>query len=326
MITAVTGCDNVEWGGAEVRMEPPPIRDVEPTPDEQREEAEPGPEERLPRGPVLYLAERFDGRARVVPVGEIAADSLRDFEGDLGSADYRSAFARRYLTPGSEFVLFAEGTRVGTLRADDVTTEEGFCPPRPAAEGMLEVVPDASRATRFLALSAEEAGDAPYGDFDAPEDTRGQRLMALELFRRRILELGAAWPTSLVEAREDMQSFSLGDDEPPAIAATFVVGDRLAVGPADPDSYALFLLATVQAGEYRPAWVWYRPAASEGKGAPRYFERMDWDGDGETEILLEVLGETGRWTAALDRRDGAWVRVHEGRCGARTRPATSQGG
>ena len=59
----------------------------------------------------------------------------------------------------------------------------------------------------------------------------------------------------------------------------------------------------------------YRPV-SQGKAATRYFQQADWDGDGQSEILLEVFGEDARWMAALDRRSGRWVRVYEASCDA----------
>jgi hypothetical protein len=43
---------------------------------------------------------------------------------------------------------------------------------------------------------------------------------------------------------------------------------------------------------------------------------MDWDGDGEEEILLEVFGADARWWAALDRENGAWSIAFQDPCGA----------
>ena len=72
-----------------------------------------------------------------------------------------------------------------------------------------------------------------------------------------------------------------------------------------------------QAGEeYREAYTWYREVDTEGKGAPRYFDHLDWDGDGTDEILLDVLGSNRRWFAALSYRDGAWARTFQDSCGS----------
>ncbi|HZD06402.1 MAG TPA: hypothetical protein VE173_15935, partial [Longimicrobiales bacterium] len=61
----------------------------------------------------------------------------------------------------------------------------------------------------------------------------------------------------------------------------------------------------------------------DGKGVPLFWEQMDWNGDGEPEILLQVLGAESRWTAAVVRRGGRWERIFQDPCG--TSPA-GQGG
>ena len=67
--------------------------------------------------------------------------------------------------------------------------------------------------------------------------------------------------------------------------------------------------------DFNLAYSWYRPVASSGKGAPRFFSRLDWDGDGDEEILLEILGEDRRWFAALNRISDGWVLTYEAPCG-----------
>jgi hypothetical protein len=42
---------------------------------------------------------------------------------------------------------------------------------------------------------------------------------------------------------------------------------------------------------------------------------MDWDGDGDSEVLLEVLGDESRWFAGLAQRNDSWVRTFEDPCG-----------
>jgi hypothetical protein len=72
--------------------------------------------------------------------------------------------------------------------------------------------------------------------------------------------------------------------------------------------------------QYQAGYVWYREAGREGKGAPRYFQHLDWDGDGETEVLLEVLGESNRWNAAVQKRGAEWTRTFEDPCGSEAPP------
>ena len=62
--------------------------------------------------------------------------------------------------------------------------------------------------------------------------------------------------------------------------------------------------------------MWYRAVDTDGKGAPRYFDHLDWNGDGTEEILLDVLGSNRRWFAGLGRTDGSWIRTFQDACGS----------
>ena len=106
------------------------------------------------------------------------------------------------------------------------------------------------------------------------------------------------------------------DEEEPAIAATFLFQDRLTVSPTVGEgAYALFLLGTVGPQGYRRAFTWYHRAEDGGKGVPRYFNHLDWDGDGRSEVLLDVLGAERRWFAGLARSGAQWTRSFQDACG-----------
>ena len=66
--------------------------------------------------------------------------------------------------------------------------------------------------------------------------------------------------------------------------------------------------------DYSLDYVWYRPVSEAGKAAARFYEQFDWDGDGQAEVLLEVLGSDTRWIAALDRGEDGWTTVFESDC------------
>jgi hypothetical protein len=269
---------------------------------------------------VLYLASRDSARATLVPVAVIVGDSLRALPDEDEMPGFAAAFASERMAPGTRFTLFSEGVRVGTLMAGESFTDDSFCQPRPAVRGPVELVPEAAQTTRFLALAREDAGSVPYGIFQAAEDTRAQRIASIDMTGRIIPQVGARWPTSLPVARRDMRAFRLGEAGPDAFAATFLFRDEMAIAEADPAAWALFLMGIEQGGEYRPAYVWYRPAAQEGRGIPRFVDHYDWDGDGESEILLEVLGERSRWTAAVARIGAEWRRIWEDPCGVDAPP------
>ena len=74
--------------------------------------------------------------------------------------------------------------------------------------------------------------------------------------------------------------------------------------------------ADVDGTNYVEEYVSYRSVEDEGKGIPRYFDHLDWDGDGADEILLDVFGANRRWFSALDRTDDQWTRSFDAECGS----------
>ncbi len=251
----------------------------------------------------------------LVPVGEIVGDSLRPLPDEQTAPGYRDAFAREMMAPGSRFTLFAAGSRVGTFTAGAVDTDDSFCVPRPRARGVGELVPAAAEATRFLALPEYFTTKIGYQRYQPLAHTLAQRVAGIDLAAAVIPQVGAIWPPSMVGARADIIAFGLDDDQA-AVSTTFVFRDRARVQPAMPDSYSLYLLAAPRQEGYGTALAWYREAAIDGKGIPIHFEHLDWDGDGRTEVLLEVLGERARWNAVVQIEGDEWRRTFEDPCGA----------
>lgn len=322
MITVASGCDNVDWGGVDARLVYPPSRSPDTVVVEDAPPADPAPE--LPEGPVLYLATRDGDRVTVAPAAEIRGDSLVPVATE-DDEEYRSAFAEAHLQPGTEFILFAGGVRVGRVRADEGGTDGSFCHPRPTASGMAEVVPGAAAVDRFLALPAEVGSERPWETFEPGEDTYAQREASVEfeidLLRRR----GARFPSGpVVNHRVQIEPVRLGPQGTDAFTATFINLDAPQVGPADSAAYASFVVG-MEAPEdtYRPVYQWHRSVGVEGKGVPLLWDVLDWDGDGENELVLEVLGADARWTAALARETAEWRRVFQDPCGS---PSTGADG
>ena len=317
IVTAPSACDNVSWGGTDVHLERPPPRDsLFPAPSPTDPEPIPEAVPELPQGAVLFAGARSGDRGHVVPIGEVVGDAINPFASDEAISGYLAHFSSTLMAAGREFVLFAEGARVGRLLAQVLDVDSSYCVPRPRATGPVELVPTAAGASRFLALASDRAAERPYGAYGGLRHTYEQRVASLNLAGEVIPQVQAAWPPSVLEARREIRAFQLLDAEEPSIAATFVHRDQLAVGPAPSGSYALFLMATASPAGYRPAHVWYRPSDEQGKGLPRYVDQLDWDGDGSVEVVLEVLGEDARWFAGLARRDTTWVRSFEDPCGA----------
>ncbi|HSH76461.1 MAG TPA: hypothetical protein VLA09_12305 [Longimicrobiales bacterium] len=310
ILTGGTACDNVGWGGLDWRLMPPPTASADSVP------AEAVADEEVTYagayGPLLLAGERDGIRATLVVVGEIRGEQLLP----LRDTPEESDRVRRLTGEGSRWVLFSDGVRVGRLRADGAGSDAGYCPARPTVTGVVEVVPTASSADRLLALPESSGDGRAYEAFRPLAHVYDQRVATLSWAGEEIPRNQASWPADgLVAAREDIRAFRPAGSPGPAVAATFMYRDRLAVSPAPAGAYALFVLGALSGDEYLQGFSWYRPTDTEGKGAPRFFDHLDWDGDGSGEILLDVFGTERRWFAALSQRDGRWVRTFSDACG-----------
>lgn len=311
ILTVATGCDNVAWGGVDMELMPPPTA-VRSTP----EDIDPEGEESTPRerGPILLAGVRDGSRVTLAVVGEILGDALSVLP-DPDEPEDAERLAE-LLAVGSEWILFAEGVRVGRLTADQTVATEQYCTPR-GVSGVVELVPEASAAERFLALPAAVGSQRAYGGYAAHARDYDQGVWTLNIAQEIIPRVGAPWPPEgVLAARSDIQALHLGDTEGQSVAATFLYRDQPAVGPPGQGAYALFVLGMPGAGGYREGYSWYRAVDTDGKGVPRYFSHLDWNGDGSSEILLDVFGANRRWHAGLSQRQGEWVRTFQDACGS----------
>jgi hypothetical protein len=313
ILTAPSACDNVRWGGVDVRLEAPPTRaEASPGATAERKDTAslPGHE----AGPLLLAGTRSGDSATLAVVGDVEGDSLGAFPGDSARAGSREDVTARLLSAGTELVLFSGGVRVGHMSVTSTGVDSSFCVPRPTVSGVVEVVPEAAAAQRFMALPAAAASTRRYEPYHAYHHNYDQRVASLSMAAAAIQKLRAAWPSSLLEARADIQAFQLADTD--AFAATFLFRDRLAVAAPPEGAYSLFVMGTERDGSYQQGYMAYRPVADQGKGDPRYFDHLDWNGDGTQKVLLDVFGANRRWFAALAPRGGSWVQTFQDPCGA----------
>ena len=315
IVSLLTGCDNVRWGGADLRLEPPPPATVG-APAAAPDEPPPDPLDALGDDRVLFRATRDGGEATVVPVAAISGDSLRALPDEATSPGFHGAFARARLAPGTRLLLFRDGVRAGTLTLADTLTDASICgAPRPAARGPVELRPGLAGAERFVALVEGDGTTSAYRPLPEVTEDAGHRNASVSLAAEVIPRVGARWPTSLPGARRALDVTRLDPDGAEAFAATFLFRDRLAVAEAEPASWALFVLGVEAADGWEPAYLWFREVGRHGRGVPHLVTHHDWDGDGESELLLELLGEAVRWMAAVGRDgDGTWARTWEDAC------------
>ena len=326
ILTVASGCDNVTWGGVDVRLKPPRTKAemAAGTPDPVAPSVEEGdalPE--LPDGPILLAGTRSGSQATLTVVGEIQGDAFGAFTSEEDVPGFRDRFVAELLAPGSEWVLFAQGVRVGRLTATATGLAEDFCEPRPTISGTVELVPSAAGVEFVMALPADAASGRAYDPYQAHNHDYDQRVGSLSLASAAIPRVGAAYPPGgVLSARADIRAFQMVDAPAEAIAATFMYRDQLEISTPDAGAYSLFVMGNPSAEGYEPAYVSYRPVDNEGKGAPRYFDHLDWDGDGNEEVLLDVFGSDRRWFSALAQRSGTWVRTSGRSC---SRPGAAGG-
>lgn len=318
ILALVSGCDNVEWGGASIALRPPPPAvvgtDTAVAVDDSAQASEVPPPP-LPDGPVLFAGTRTGETLRLVPLFEFRGDSIIELTREDDAPGYIEHFNRTLLSPGAEFTVFADGVRVGTMVAESSGVTEDWCAPRPVVTGTPELVPSASGATRFLALSRGDAPAGPHATGAFPAVETEHRQASLRLAQTAIMRESALWPDDLAQARADLAVTRLAPDADPTVVATFMFRDRLAVeDPGTPVAYGLLVVGSQTEDRYLLDHTWYRRIGDDGKAAPRFVQQFDWDADGHPEVLLEVMGTEARWPAVLEWVDGEWSVAYEAGC------------
>lgn len=310
ILTAPAACDNVEWGGASVSVVPPPP----PGPGEAAV-PEPGTVAGLglPTGRVLFHVVRGGNgtEAQLIPVAEIAGDSLRTLRRPSGVSPqaYEERFRGAVMEPGAQFVLFRRGAEVGTLTvgAAGAVTACGV----PTATGTASTVAAAAAETEFLAFRRGLAPEV-IGEYAPPQvDGTIQRYASL-VAERLVLANGLQRPRSWPGAQRDLQALNAIRGGHPEMAATYLVGDNLGIGPAQPEGYSVFYVADYeQRAGYTPVYQEVRDYDKTGKGAPKVVDHLDWNGAGGSEILVQVFGQRESWYEAVSRDRGTWRKVWE---------------
>lgn len=313
ILTALVACDNVQWGGSDVQIVPPPpapgMMGIEP---DARVFGELG----LPSGTVLFHVVRDTAATRLIPVAEVSGDTLRTLRRPAGVSPeaYEMRFRQAVLPVGAQFDVFRRGARVGTMvvQGHDAVTRCGV----PTATGNVTTVAAAADVRELLAFRRGLAPE-PRGEYTAPQVTGSIRTYASIIAERLILQAGLPRPRSWAGAQRDLQAIEIMPGGNPEMAATYLVGDALRVGPADPNGYSVFYLADFETRRgYQPIYHEVRNYSQSGKAAPRLIDHLDWSGNDAQDILIQVFGEDQSWYQAVTRNErGQWAKAWEaGRC------------
>jgi hypothetical protein len=311
ILIALTGCDNVRWGGADIAVVSPPPRapaDAQVTGDDG--------------DPVLYHVQRSEQGAIMRPIAEIGSDSLVPVRPAADPTSFGNRFIAEHMRQGAEFVLFSNGVRVGTLVVESATLPSAAtCPAVPQAGGVLELAQEAGEITELLALSRLEAPQVQRRLGEPTQPTRNMQviapILAERVMRARRAPLAANWQ----RAMQQLKPFPYGTSGQMAFAATFLVGDELGPG-GDDQGHSTFMIGAPVQASFDTAYVHFTRYEDSGKRAPRVVDFLDWNRSGHVELLLEVFSVNERWFEALGRDgNGRWRTIFNGRCpGATAEP------
>ncbi len=274
----------------------------------------------LPEGPVLAVVEVDPAGSRLIAVAEVAGDSVLPLLQEAEEPGFTQRFIDERLAPGTEFSLFADGVRVGRFTVEGMAERDGrYCGLNVSAPGYVELNPTATGRSRFLALPVEASAHVPRGKLAERPSNRGQRVNTLRIYGDLLNQFRARWPDDTQAARRDLRVIDLSSTGAPMLATTFLFRDRLSVSEPGNSAHAIFFIAELEGPAYQPRYVWYRPAAEEGKGVPRYLDHADLDGDGSPEFVLDVLGADRQWFAVGNRRAATWELAFQDACGQAAR-------
>ncbi|HSH46065.1 MAG TPA: hypothetical protein VK966_09425, partial [Longimicrobiales bacterium] len=308
ILIGIGGCDNVEWGGLDLSVMPPPPQaadaDVEVV----------GTTAQLPEGPVLYYVRRDSAGAEVVPVGEVTEDGMAPIATGEDPDAFGQRFISAFLREGAELTLYHRGRRAGTLILEGgEVPAAGVCRRLPRGTGRLELSGDAGQAVEFLAMARTQAPEGRVMPGDELAPSRRMQVMGPILAERALRARQAQLP-NWARAQRQTFPFPVSETRDPAFTATFLVDDELRVGNDDV-GYSLFIVYTPQAQSgYDTAYVAFTDYPTDGKAAPRAIDFLDWDRDGSPELLLQVYGTNQAWFEAVGATEGQWSRLLQDRC------------
>jgi hypothetical protein len=311
MLAATASCDNVDWGGSDVAIVPPP-----PRADELPASADDLAGDPLPEGPLLYYVVPSASGATMVPVGEIAGDSLVPLKGTKDPRVFAGRLVASHMRRGAEFVLYRRGSRVGNFVIDETSLPaENACPALPVARGTLELSSAAQQIPEYLAISKVSAPEMGRGVAFTTEPTRNMQVIAPILAEKMIRARRAELPGNWQRAMAQLQPFPIASGREAGFAATFLVGDELRTG-GDNLGYSVFFIGQpgAQFG-YDTVFVNFTNYPQSGKSAPRLVDFLDWNRDGQVDLLLQVFGNNGTWFEAVSKNQrGQWQRSFQDKC------------
>lgn len=301
MVTLATACDNVGWGGADIAIVPPP-----PKAAVQESGSTDDVAEVLPEGPVLFYVTPAQTGGTIVPVGEISGDTLVPLRPKKDAQVYGGRFIAENMRKGAEFTLFHNGAQVGSfVIQNSMLPQPNVCPALPRAIGTMQLN-EGVTASEFLAIARTQAPNIRRQiAFDTIPNRNMQviaPILAEKMMRARKAELPGNW----LGARRQLKPVPIANNQNPGFATTFTVGDL----------HSVFYVAVPGATYgYDTVYVKFQNFATQGPAEARVVDVLDWNRDGQADLLLQMNGNGRNWFEAVGRDErGKWRTTFVDRC------------
>lgn len=258
--------------------------------------------ERLSGEPkLLFVVER----GYAAPVARIGED------GRLQEADAST----RYFPPLRGLYFFRRGGADGIAQVLDEALSDV------TGEAHVRIAPATARsdqtrglATNFPATSAKPAADAaaPAAARKAAEDALRAGLRQQKVERAQIERALKAKPDHERDLGMELHTFEAGSAGPMAIAT--VVWNLPAPGPDQGETSvaASAILEGDGKGGYRVVGSQGSTNGGDATESPRFFDRLDLDGDGVPELIFQVGQYEGVDYQVWSRKGGQWKKAYQG--------------
>jgi hypothetical protein len=185
----------------------------------------------------------------------------------------------------------------------------------PTARGTLELASGAQQIPEYLAISKVSAPEMGRNVPFTTEPTRNMQVIAPILAEKMIRARHAELPGNWQRAMAQLQPFPIANSRDAGFATTFLVGDELRTG-GDNLGYSVFFIGQpgAQFG-YDTVFVSFNNYPETGKVAPRLVDFLDWNRDGQVDLLLQMYGINGTWFEAVSKNQrGVWQRAFRDKC------------
>lgn len=261
---------------------------------------DPKPERLSGEPKLLFVVER----GYVAPVARIGEDGRYQEAGD----------SARYFPPLRGLYYFRNGGADGVAQVLDEALSDV------TGEAHVRIAPATARsddaqglAANFPATAAKPAVVAvPAAARKAAEDALRAGLRQQKVERAQIERALKARPDHERDLGLDIQSFEAGSAG--AVIVATVVWSLPPAGPdmSDTSVAALAILEGDGKGGYRVAGSHSASSAGDALETPRFFDRLDLDGDSVPELIFQVGQYEGVNYQIWSRKGGQWKPVYQG--------------